>query len=280
MLRLTLVGLCLPYRAPLNPLLVLLALEDSFDINAGSHDLVGIELTHLHQLLDLGNGDPRRRRHHRIEIARRLAIEEVAPAVALPCLDQREIGLEGMLQDMRTPVEFPHIFFFADDGAVSGGSKESRDAGPTGADALGKGPLGIELQINLALQHHLFQQLVFANVGANVLLDLAVGQQKAQAEVINAHIVGDSGEVPDVLAHQRLNQVLGDATEPEAPEHDGSPVGNVSNGLIGAGDYLVHPLPFNHKGCASGLKAAINGGRPAIVIRDHVGSIQINKSSL
>src|SRR5438477_9171752 len=135
MLRLTKVGLCLPYRASLNPLLVPLALEDSFDINAGGHDLVGIEFTHLHQFLDLGNGDPRCRGHHGIEIARCLTIEEVAPAVALPCLDQCEIGFEGMLQDMRTPVKFPHLFFFADDGAVSGGSKESRDAGPTGADA-------------------------------------------------------------------------------------------------------------------------------------------------
>ena len=54
--------------------------------------VVGIELARLDQLLDLGDRDAAGGGHHRIEVARGLAVDEVAVGVALPRLDEREVG--------------------------------------------------------------------------------------------------------------------------------------------------------------------------------------------
>ena len=47
----------------------------------------------------------RRRRHHRIEIPRGFAIDEIAPAVALVGLHQRHVGLDRLLEHVVPPVD-------------------------------------------------------------------------------------------------------------------------------------------------------------------------------
>jgi hypothetical protein len=54
-------------------------------------DVSGSSCADLDELLDLGDGDVRRRRHHRVEVHRGVAIDEVAVAVALPRLHDGEI---------------------------------------------------------------------------------------------------------------------------------------------------------------------------------------------
>ena len=76
----------LPHRALLDALLVARALEDVLHEDAGRDDVVGIERARLDQVLDLGDRDARGRRHHRIEVARRPPVDEVAEPVALPRL--------------------------------------------------------------------------------------------------------------------------------------------------------------------------------------------------
>src|SRR5437764_9715086 len=76
-----------PHGALLHPFLVAAALEDALHEHRGDVDLVRIELADLDQVLDLGDGDPRRGAHHRREVARGLAELEVAPLVALPGAD-------------------------------------------------------------------------------------------------------------------------------------------------------------------------------------------------
>ena len=51
--------------------------------------LVRVDLAGRHQLLDLGDGHLAGRRHHRVEVARGLPVDEVALGVALPGLDDR-----------------------------------------------------------------------------------------------------------------------------------------------------------------------------------------------
>src|SRR5215472_11013048 len=92
--------LCLggfPHRAAFYASLVNLTLENAFHENAGSVHRVGIEFARLHQVLDFGNGGLRGGSHHGIEIACRLAIDEIAPAIALPGFYQSEISFERVL---------------------------------------------------------------------------------------------------------------------------------------------------------------------------------------
>src|SRR3546814_9257108 len=55
-------------------------------------DRIGIEAAGRHHLLHFRHADLRRRRHGLVEIARRLAEDEVAALVGLPALDDRHIG--------------------------------------------------------------------------------------------------------------------------------------------------------------------------------------------
>src|SRR5688572_29607977 len=77
------------HRALLDALLVMGIMHDALHEDAGGVDLVGLDLAGLNQVLDLCDRDLAGRRHDGIEVARSLAIDEVAFAVALPGVDDR-----------------------------------------------------------------------------------------------------------------------------------------------------------------------------------------------
>src|ERR1039457_511423 len=68
----------------LNPLLVIGPLEDAVYVHTGRVYLVRIDLTRVNQVLDFRDRHSCRCRHHGIEVLRRFAIDEIAPAIALP----------------------------------------------------------------------------------------------------------------------------------------------------------------------------------------------------
>ena len=68
--------------------------------DAGGVDVVRVELAGLDELLDLGDRDPPAHRGERVEVARRVAVDEVAVPVALPGAHQPEVGDDRLLQDV------------------------------------------------------------------------------------------------------------------------------------------------------------------------------------
>ena len=92
-------------RALLDAPLVAFALEDALHEDARGVHGVGVDLARLDQLLDLGDRDARGHGHHRGEVARGLAVDQVAVAVALPGLHEREVGLERQLEHVRAAVD-------------------------------------------------------------------------------------------------------------------------------------------------------------------------------
>src|SRR6185503_7483583 len=78
-------------RSFLDPLFVLGALQDMGHENARRHDMVGINGARFDEVLDLGDGNPRGGRHDRIEVPGRPSIDEIADAVALPGVNEREV---------------------------------------------------------------------------------------------------------------------------------------------------------------------------------------------
>ena len=89
-------------------------------------------------------------RHHRIEVARGLAVDEIALGVALPGIDDREVGDEAALHDVALAVELALLLALGDHGAGAGRGEEGRNAGAAGADALGQRALRVELDLELA----------------------------------------------------------------------------------------------------------------------------------
>ena len=125
-------------------------LDDALHENAGRMDVVRIDLAGRHQVLDLGHRDLRRRRHHRVEIARGLAIDEIACGIALPGMDHGDVGEQAAFHEVLLAIEFLHFLALGDQGADAGLGEEGGNAGAAGADAFGQRALRVEFQLQLA----------------------------------------------------------------------------------------------------------------------------------
>jgi hypothetical protein len=202
---------------------------------AGGDDLLDLDQCHL-----AGGG------HHRVEVAGRLAEHQVAALIGLPRLDDGQVGDEAGLHDVVAAVEVADFLALGDQGADAGGGEEGRDARAARADALGQGALRVELQLQLAGQILALELLVLADVGRDHFRDLAGLQQLAEAEAVDAGVVGDDGQALDAAVAQAGDQVLGNAAQAEAAGHDGHAVeGQAFERGFRVSDNLAHELPFS-----------------------------------
>ena len=227
-------------RALLDPLLVVLPLEEPLDEDARRGDSVGIDPPGGDELLHLGDGRARGHRHHRREVPRRAAEEQVSHRVALPGLDERVVRGEGGLHHVGTPAEPAHLLALRDDRAVAGGGEEGGHPRAAGPDPLRERTLRVQLHLDLAGEEHLLEDLVLADVGRHHLLHLPVLQQERDAEVVGAGVVAHDGQVLRSLLAQRGDEVLGDPAQAETGDHDGRAVGDVAHRLRRIPDHLVH----------------------------------------
>src|SRR6266436_6667022 len=121
------IGLGFAHGAALDFFVVVGTLEDGVDKDAGGVDLVGRELAEFDELLDFGDYVIGGGGHHGIEVARGLAVDEIAPAVALPGFDESEVAAKGAFQNVVAAIELASFFSFGDPGAVAGGRVEGRN---------------------------------------------------------------------------------------------------------------------------------------------------------
>ena len=198
----------------------MLPLDDPVDEDPGRVDVVRVELAIGHELLDLGDAHLARRRRHRVEVARGLAVDEVALVIALPRLDDREVADDAALHDVGLAVELAQLLALGDEGADPGLGEEGRDAGAAGADALGQRPLRVELDLDLAGQVLPRELLVLADIGADHLPDHVAVEQLAESPAVDPAIVADHGQPLGPAGHDRVDQVLGDAAQAEAAGDD------------------------------------------------------------
>ena len=80
----------------------------------------------------------------------------------------------------------------------------------------------------------MLEEFVFADVGGDHFFDLAILEEKADAEVVDAGVVADDGEIFGAFAADGSDQIFGDAAEAEAAHEDGGAVGEIGDGGVGA----------------------------------------------
>src|SRR5216683_3865198 len=140
------------HRSALDFFLVVGALEDGVHEDAGGVYLVGRELAKFHELFDFGDHVIGGGSHHGIEVARGLAIDEIAPAIAFPSFDKREIAAQAALEDVMAAVEFARLLAFGNHGAVAGWCVEGGNTSTAGADALRECALRVQLDLHFATE--------------------------------------------------------------------------------------------------------------------------------
>ena len=79
----------------------------------------------------------------------------------------------------------------------------------------------------------MLEQFVFTYVSGNHLFDLTLLEQQTDAEVIDAGVVADDGQVFGAFATDRGDQVFGDAAKAEAAHQDGGAVLEIFDGGVG-----------------------------------------------
>ncbi len=211
--------------------------------NAGRVDVVRIEFARGNKMLDLGDRGLRGGGHHRVEVARGLAIDQVAGGVALPGMHNGKVREQSAFHQIFLAVEFLHFLAFGDQGADAGLGVEGRNAGAAGADPFGQRALRIEFEFEFAGEILLREQLVLADIGRDHLLDLPCLKQAAEPDAVDARVVGDHRQALHAEVADRIRQGFGDATKAEAAGHDHHAVLEkaVERGF-GVGINLVHAM--------------------------------------
>jgi len=205
-------------------------------------NLIGRKRAKLDKFFDFGDDVVGGGGHHGIEVARGLAIEEIAPAVALPRFDESKVAANAALENVVAAIEFARFFAVRDHGAEARWCEESGNAGAASADAFRESALRIQLEFELTVGDKLLEEFVFADVGGDHFLDLALFEQDADAEAVHAGVVGDDGEIFRTFALDGSNEIFGDAAKAKAAHEDGHAVFKIGDGSIGGSDALVHGL--------------------------------------
>ena len=109
-------------------LLIVLALENVAHEDARRHDVIGVDLPRLDQMLDLGDRDVRGGGHHRIEVPRGLPIQKITNAVASPGLDEREVSVQRGFEHVWLTGNRAGFLAFGNQRPISGRCKETANA--------------------------------------------------------------------------------------------------------------------------------------------------------
>src|SRR5262249_16389173 len=125
----------LSYRAPFNSTLKQFTATDPIHEDARRVHHVRIEFSGFHQVLNFCNRNFRLSRHKWIEVARGLAINKVAPLVALPCFHKGEVRLERMLHHIQSAIKLARFLVLANHRANARGRVESGDSRASGPNA-------------------------------------------------------------------------------------------------------------------------------------------------
>src|ERR1035438_7990004 len=164
----------LPHRSFFDVFVKLLALKNSLHVHAGSVNHVRIQFARLNQMFDFGDRNFRRSRHHGIEVACGFAIDEISPCVALPGLHEGEVGFERAFHDVGATIKLSRLFSFRDHGSNASRSEKGWYPRASSANPFGERSLRNQFELHGSIQHHLFEHLVFADVGSDMSPELSV----------------------------------------------------------------------------------------------------------
>jgi len=100
--------------------------------------------------------------------------------------------------------------------------------------------LRIQFHLNLGGEDELLEEFVLPHVAGDHFFDLVILEEKADAEIVDARVIADDGEIFRAFSSDGSDQVFRDAAESEAAHEDGCAVGELLDGSVGGSDAFVH----------------------------------------
>src|SRR5207249_7034126 len=136
-----------------------------------------------------------------------LAVDEVAPAVGAPCLDQRDIAGQREFENVFAPVEDPRLLALGELGAGRGRRVEGGDPGGRGAHPLGHRALRQDFELDPAAREDLLEDHRAAAPGkaADNLPDAALADQARHSFAAAPGGVVHHGEVAGALLYEAVD---------------------------------------------------------------------------
>src|SRR6267154_2080665 len=224
-------------------------LHEAMHEDAWRHDALGIQVAERNDLVHRGDGQPGGRGHDRSEVARCLAVHEVAPSVALVSLDEGDVGVDRRLEHVHAPSNLARLLAFAQVGAVTRWREKAADASTRRAVALGEVALRYQFELVRAGAVQAIEDLRIdlAWEAADDLAHAPGLEQCGEADFAVAGIVVDDGEVAGALRDEGVDQLGRLARAPEAADHYRRAVRHVAPRGLHAGRDLV-----DHGTCSCG----------------------------
>lgn len=206
-----------------------------------------------------GDGLLRGHGHHRAEVARGLAVDQVAPAVAALGLDQRHVAVDRVLEHVLLAVDLAGFAVARELGAVARGAEEGADAGTGRADALGQVALRHQLELELAAAVERVEDVAvgLARKAADDLAHAAGLEQRGEAGVAVAGVVVDHRQVARALLDEAVDEFAGNAGGAEAADENGGAVGHAREGVGDGGRDLVDHGSVSEEGWCRGGKTVV-----------------------
>ena len=194
--------------------------DHAVDVDAGRHDRLRIQLTDVDDLAHLDHGRGRGGGHHRPEVARRLAIDEVAHPVGSMCFDERDVAADRVLEQVLAPVDGALLLALGERRPHAGGGVERADARARGTHPFGEIALRHQLELDLARAVEPVEHpgVRLPRERADHLAHLAVLEQRGQSDVPVAGVVVHHGQVARTRADQRVDQFDGLARGAESSD--------------------------------------------------------------
>ena len=106
--------------------------------------------------------------------------------------------------------------------------------------------MGIQFNLQFSAQYEFFEESILANISGDHLLDLALLEQQANAEVIHSCIVTNDGQILRSLVSQSSDEVLRNSAQSKPTHHNGGTIANIRDGFVCVGDELVHRSSSSH----------------------------------
>src|SRR5581483_1955279 len=153
----------------------------------------------------------------------------------------------GVLHEVHAAAKLARFLVLCHRGADPRGRVEGGHAGAARTHAFRKRSLRYQLEVDLALENHLLQQLVLADVCTDVLANLTCRKQQSHSEAVHPGIVADGGEVLDTFLDHRADQVLRNPAQPKSAHHDAGAVEDIAHRLVGISHQFVHKTAILHR---------------------------------